>query len=468
MALGTRATLPGRLAIGLAVLCVTWGCAAPVALGHRVSSEAQLRAALAAGDPIIELTGTIGLSRALEIPEGVTKLEIRGVSTLRVQPGFQGRAVIDAGKRSNLTLLDFTIDGARPDRPDPIGLPPSNLSFARFYKRNGIILEGGENIRIENIRLSSVTDFAIIASGVKKLRLTGVTIEDSGSVNEHGRNNTSGGILLEEGTSDFEVRNCTLRRVRGNAIWTHSNAEPRSARGIIAGNTVSEVARDAIQVGHATEVRVEANIGDRIGYPIEFVDAEAHGTPVALDTAGNVDRSVYRDNRFRDVNGECINLDGFHHGEVLRNVCDSTGPFTNYPFAHYGIVMGNSDPGMESQAVTITGNRITGTGYGGLYLIGTGHTVTGNRFLMLNRAGCTGDGRTARCNYALDQPDMLRSGIYLAAFSNRKSRTEGNTIRDNELRGFGMGRWCVTAAPGLALKDNRVGDNTCIEDSGKR
>lgn len=447
---------------------MSWGCTTFVAAPRRVSSEAELRAAVASGAAAIEIDGSIGLSQALEIPAGAAPLQIRGAGVLRVQAGFRGRAVIDAVERSNLTLLDFTIDGARPEHPAAAGLPPSSVSFARFYGRNGIVIERGGNVRIENVRLARITDFAIIASAVKGIAIAGVTVEDSGSLNERGRNNTSGGILIEEGTSDFEVRNCTLRRVRGNAIWTHSNAEPRLARGVIAGNTISEVARDAIQVGHATSVRVEANTGERIGYPVELVDAETHGTPVALDTAGNVDHSIYRDNRFRDVDGECINLDGFHHGEVVRNVCESTGPFESYPFAHYGIVMGNSDPGMESQAVVIQDNRITGAGYGGLYLIGTGQTVTGNRFLMLNRAGCTGDGKVARCNYALDQPDMLRSGIYLAAAANRKSRTEGNTIRDNELRGFGMGRWCITAAPGLLLQDNQIKDNTCTEDSAKR
>ena len=77
-------------------------------------------------------------------------------------------------------------------------------------------------------------------------------------VSPTGRNNASGGILLEEGTRDFEVRECIVRRVRGNAIWTHSNYfSPRNDGGVIAGNAIEDVARDAIQVGHATNMRVE-------------------------------------------------------------------------------------------------------------------------------------------------------------------------------------------------------------------
>ncbi len=458
-------TLHGRPAATLAVLFVLCGCGRQTA---KITDETSFRAALAANVPVIVLAGVIALQQPIELEESTAPLEISGDAVLRPASGFRGPALLRAQRRSHLHLSGFTVDGFRPDQSAPVGLPPSNQSFARFYQRNGIIIEGGEEIRIEGLQLRRITDFPLIVSGSRHVRIEGVTVEDSGSLNERGKNNTSGGILLEEGTSNFAVLHCTVRRILGNGIWTHSNGEPRSARGVITENRISDVARDAIQIGHATEVRVEHNRGERIGYPARFVDAAAHAIPVALDTAGNVDRTVYRENNFTDVNGECINLDGFHHGEVRDNTCESTRPFAEYPYAHYGIVMGNSDPGMESTSIVIADNRITGTGYGGLFLIGTGHTVTGNRFDLLNRAECTGDGKVARCNYALDQPGMLRTGIYLAGFANRETRTNGNTIRGNYLRGFGMGRWCIAAAPGLSLKSNTIGDNECTEDSGNR
>ena len=46
-----------------------------------------------------------------------------------------------------------------------------------------------------------------------------------------------------------------------------------------------------MQVGHATAVRVERNEGAEIGYPEEDVDVEGGGVPVAIDTAGNVERA---------------------------------------------------------------------------------------------------------------------------------------------------------------------------------
>jgi len=76
-----------------------------------------------------------------------------------------------------------------------------------------------------------------------------------------------------------------------------------------------------IQVGHATEIRVENNRGRAIGYPPEEVDLEGQAFPVAVDTAGNVDKSIYRNNQFEEIDGKCFDLDGFHDGEVSGNTC---------------------------------------------------------------------------------------------------------------------------------------------------
>src|SRR5207245_3422593 len=108
--------------------------------------------------------------------------------------------------------------------------------------------------------------FAILASGGDVMFIDGVRIEDSGSRNPAGRNNTTGGILLEEGTMHFRVARCELRNVRGNGIWTHSlYTSPRNSDGDITENHFEQTGRDAIQVGHATRVRVDGNTGRLIG-----------------------------------------------------------------------------------------------------------------------------------------------------------------------------------------------------------
>jgi hypothetical protein len=116
---------------------------------------------------------------------------------------------------------------------------------------------------------------------------------------------------------------------------------------------------------------------------------------------------------------------------------------------------------MRSQNVVVKGNLIQGFGYGGVYLIGSGHDISENRFVDINRNHCTGDMHVPLCNYAPDEPAMLRSGIYLAGHAARPADTRSNVIRANQISGFGMDQWCVSAGPGVKLGQNKIGENTC-------
>ena len=414
---------------------------------------------------IVELpAGTIVLHYGITLPEGARHLEIRGSpsgSTLAAAPDFEGRAIIYSKGATDLRLTGFRIVGRR-NLQKPIGLPPSGAPFAGYYRHNGILVENATRLSIRHVSFSEVANYPVLVSASAGVRVDNVRIEDCGSLSPAGRNNASGGILLEEGTRDFEVRQSTIRRVRGNAIWTHSNyGSPRNAGGIVAQNTIEEVARDAIQVGHATHIRVENNTGRGIGYPLQFVDPAA--VPAALDTAGNVDQSVYTGNHFEDIDGKCMDLDGFHDGEIRNNSCISRKSSDQYPYAQYGIVFNNSNLDMQPVNVTIVGNLIDGAGYGGIFLIGSGHLVSANRLLGLNRDHCTGDMRQARCNYAPDQPALLHSGIYLGRGADSPAHTVGNRIQGNEISVFAIAHTCVVAAPGVSLAANTIAGNRCTE-----
>jgi hypothetical protein len=449
-----------RLCLSLLLLA---GCAR--------NPEADVASALLKGTGIVELpAGTLLLHRPLAVPEGARDLEIRGNpagSVLRAAADFQGRALITSKGAADLRLAGFRIEGDRTAASARVGLPPSDVPFARYYSHNGILIEGAARLSIRDLSFTRIANYALLVSASSGVRIEGVRVEDSGSLSPAGRNNASGGILLEEGTADFEVRRCVIRRVRGNGIWTHSNyRSPRNANGIIAQNTIEEVARDAIQVGHATKVRVERNTGARIGYPVELVDMASYAVPVAIDTAGNVDNSIYAGNRFEDIDGQCIDLDGFHDGEVRDNTCVSRKSYGDYPNAQYGIVFGNSNPDAEPVNVTVAGNLIDGAGYGGIYLIGSRHVIAGNRLLGLNRNRCTGDMTQPRCNYAPEQPALLHSGIYLGRGAARPAVTVDNRIAGNEISGFAIQGWCVAAAPGVSLARNRVEKNRCTDTRG--
>jgi hypothetical protein len=403
----------------------------------------------------------------LVIPEGAHDLVLAGSpagSVIRASASFRGRAVIHVKSAAGIRLEGFSIDGNRAALEKPAGLPPSDVPFCRFTMNNGILAEDVKSLSVSDVGLSNVAGFAILVARSSDVKIERVHVNDSGSKNGKGRNNTTGGILIEEGTSGFDVTSCTLRNVLGNGIWTHSlYTSPRNRDGRIAGNTLEGIGRDALQAGHATGVRIEENSGRRIGYPAEAVDVENGAIPVVIDTAGNVDKSVYAGNRFEEVNGKCIDLDGFHHGEVSHNSCVNRGSADDYPHGHYGIVFNNSNPDMQSEDVTIRKNTIDGAKFGGIFVIGSRHRITENVLRNLNQARCNESGAKYGCLYYPEEPDLLRSGIYLGRGAGRPAPARGNIVEDNQVSGHGMTHHCVAAAPGVRLSANRVERNQCGE-----
>jgi hypothetical protein len=364
-------------------------------------------------------------------------LAVAGLLLLRPRP--EPATVITAGAqitRDNVYLHDLTIDGNREATEVRQGLPAWNQPFIGFTRGNGIVIDGRHHITIRNVTFRNIAGFAILVARSHHITIDHVRVERSGSRDATGRNNTTGGILFEEGTTDFQVTNCEFREVRGNGVWTHSlYTSPRNARGLIANNRFDMIGRDAIQVGHATEVQVLDNIGWRIGYPLAGVDA----TPVAVDTAGNVDRSIYAGNRFATIEGKCIDLDGFHDGEVRGNACvNLTG---------YGIVMNNTNPDMQSSHIRIVDNLIESAGFGGVFVIGHDNLVAGSRLLDLNRSH-QGD-------------PLLSTGIYLGDGAERPAPARNNVIEDNVINGFRMEAHCIGRAPAIHPDWNTVRRNIC-------
>src|SRR5262249_21011865 len=161
--------------------------------------------------------------------------------------------------------------------------------------------------------------------------------------------------------------------------------------------------------------------------------AENRAIPVAIDTSGNVDRSVYALNRFSEINGKCIDLDGFHDGEVSRNLCVNQ--------QNFGIVMNNTNPDMQWEAVTIADSVIEGAQYGGILQIGFGTQILRNRLHNLNTSKST-------------EPELLRSGIYLGRGAERPAIARGNLVEDNFVSSADVK--CIAADPVVSLAKNKV------------
>lgn len=436
------------------------------------SAESRLRKMLAT-----QVTGTIRfpsgvieVTSELRLAPGAHDLEIIGAGTLlKASESFRGRALIVGEDARHIILRDIAIQGNRNAMDKPLEMAPPENAFRIYYRDNGVMFDRVQGLELTDLHFSSVGGFAILASRSSAIRISRVQVEDSGSHNAKRRNNTTGGILIEEGSSDFEVRDCALRRIGGNGVWTHSLfTSPRLHDGLIAHSTFDTIGRDAIEVGHATRVRVEENTGSHIGFPIEVVDIENGGTPVMIDTAGNVDQSSYERNKFDDVNGKCIDLDGFHDGAVRENQCVNRRAPADYPSGHFGIVMNNTDPNSQPVNVEIANNIIDGTKFGALFLMGSNNRVIGNTFLHIDTSECNENAAKFPCVYKPDEPEMLESGIYLGRGVARMVEPRGNVIRGNKISGHKMKTRCIAAGPGVSLAANTIEGNTCEDYSTVR
>jgi len=414
------------------------------------------------GPRVVELpAGTFVLHRELLVANGT---ELRGSAAgtvLRAADDFEGRALLVV-QGAGVTLSGFTLDGNRDDLEQRSGLPPSDKPFSQFTRASGVLAVGESKLRIEDVRFRNIAGFAVLVSRSRDIGIDRVEVADSGSHNTRGRNNTTGGILLEEGTRDFRVTRSEFRNIRGNGVWTHSLfTSPRNGDGRIAFNHFADLARDAIQVGHATNVRVEDNQGTRIGYPPDLVDLEGQADPVAIDTAGDVDRSIYARNRFTEVDGKCIDLDGFHDGEVVENSCVNRPDGSLYPFGNVGILFNDSNPHTRSNRIRVIGNVLDGVKYTGIYAFGTGHTIAHNRVLHVNLAHCNEEAAKSGCYYPAGEPDALQSGIYLGRGFLWREPSRGIVVEDNEISGFGMKTRCIGFAPGVEAAANMIRGNRC-------
>jgi hypothetical protein len=451
-----RGSFP-HLIILFATLCLTNACGSSERRLHRTFAEQKTG--------VLQLpSGDVVLHEELVTSPGAQDLEIVGSdTTLRAAPDFKGRALLVVDRAENVQIHHIAFDGNRDNiAAQPLEMAPPENAFRVWYPNNGILADQVQGLSIVNVWLKNVRGFPILVSRSSKIRMLKLTVEDSGGKDPRGRNNLSGGVLIEEGSKSFEVHESIFHRILGNGLWTHSlRTSGRLDTGVFAKNEFDTIGRDAIQVGHATKVRVEDNTGRNIGFPAEIVDIEHGGTPVAIDTAGNVDQTLYLRNTFEDINGKCIDLDGFHDGAVRENRCTNRKRPEIYPHGHFGIVMNNTDPDAESKNIEIAGNTLDGTKFGALFVMGSGHTITGNHFVHLNFSGCNESQGKVDCIYKKDEPKMLESGIYLGRGVARKEETKNNTIRENEITGHKMESRCVVRGPGVAPGANTVNSNDC-------
>jgi hypothetical protein len=411
--------------------------------------------------------GVTEVSSELKLPDGAHDLTITGDghSSLHAAANFHGRAIFSCKGCRRIHFTNFAVDGNRAALERPLPLPPTDKTFASVFPNNGILIEDSDGVSVHHVDFQNIANFAALVSHSKNVVIDHISVKDSGSLNAKGRNNTTGGVLLEEGCDQFTVADSVFRNIRGNGTWTHSRyMAPRNRNGKILRNEFSDIGRDAIQVGHASGVDVAANHGTRIGMAADLVDVENGGTPVGIDTAGNVDQSVYERNTFDEIDGKCIDLDGFHDGAVRGNTCTNGRPPEDYPFGHFGIVFNNASIEMQSRNIVVEDNQLDGMKFGGIFVIGTGHKILRNRMLHTNMAHCNENSQKFGCA-VLGEVEVMETGIYLGSHAERPDPARGNLIEGNTISGWKMKTRCIQAAPAVKLSDNIIRNNTCTDEA---
>ena len=345
------------------------------------SPEVLLRRALATKTGAVTLpSGTIEISREIALLPDAHDLDIRGSGTvIKASDAFRGRSLIVIPGGKNIKIRDLTLDGNRDVVGHLVSLPPAGTMLSRFVADNGIVAEGVTGLEIGPMKAKHIAGFAVIANSSHEVRIHHVDVTESGGFNAQRKNAASGGIAVEEATTDFEINGCLFGTIRGTAITVRS-----SQRGKIFENEFRAIARDAIHVAQATGVSIDNNHAEQIGIPLEEVAA-----PGAL----------------------CMRLERFDGGQITGNTCSEallgaisiSGTQVKIGGNHFtGLNVSRRDsPGIflapGSKDITIQGNEVSGNGMS-LHCVGAAPEVAAGANKVLKN-DCSDEASVAFLRY---------------------------------------------------------------------
>ena len=153
-----------------------------------------MQKALNQGTGLVRLPpGTIELGTELLVPPHAHDLEIVGSekSVLRASPKFQGRALLSIHNAKRVRLSNFSIDGNREALNRPTEIPARTTAYGMQFQRGGLLIEDSDNVTVSGVDIREVVGFAILASRARKVKIEKVNVDESGSDNIKGVNNTS-------------------------------------------------------------------------------------------------------------------------------------------------------------------------------------------------------------------------------------------------------------------------------------
>ena len=185
-----------------------------VALCLYGADDAALRKALTAKTGAVTLpSGEFEIGREITLPGDAHDLEIKGVNTtIRASAEFRGRALLVLVNGKNVRIHGLSLDGNRDVVGRMFSLPNAGTMYSRFVPSNGFVAENATDLEISDIKATRFAGFALLINSSKEVKLHDIDVTSSGSFNAQRRNNGTGGIVIEEGTTDFEIRRCAIGR----------------------------------------------------------------------------------------------------------------------------------------------------------------------------------------------------------------------------------------------------------------
>jgi hypothetical protein len=378
-------------------------------LSLHAATEADVRKALAAKTGKVALPeGTYEISREIVMQPDAHDLEIIGPGvTLKAAATFRGRALLVIPRGVNIKVFGLALDGNREAVGRMSGPPPAGTQFSRFVANNGILAEGVKGLEITDIQATYIAGFVVLVNGGSQVHIHDVEVTESGGLNVQRHNNGAGGILLEEGVTDFEVTRCLFGKLRGNGIWLISDASSAPvSKGRVAENEFSILSGSAVVLRNTANVDIEQNTIKMIGFPSEEADTTDSLLPAGIAVRGKSSHLGVRNNHFEQIAGRCMAFNGLTDSEIAANECKDV--------LFNAVVLG-----------------------------GAGNKVDANHFLDVNKS-------------KKSEPDSLHAGVYLPAGA------KDNAIEANEITGSGISQRCVVG-PGAAA--NRSTGNECSDSA---
>ncbi len=459
---------------------------------------------LAAGEYLLE--APLQVAR-----EGLT-LEGEGEATvlLRAVRVENGEGLLNV-RANGVTLRRFRVDGQVSEPHaipylDPSGGPSvlrapihGDPMHPELLRNTSITIHRGvQDITVEDLIIERTGGYAILIDarygGVRYVNFRRLQLRDNqphvfGKPGDIRYGSWTGGIHYQNDGRDLDfarhalvgltIEDSEFRRISGHAIWGHGYGFHTLNEEItVRRNRFIDVGMDGVLIANALRAVVEENQFHRIGYVASAPGAAprpawypgfrpdgADNIPaVGIDTSGLVKDSVYRKNEMLNVNGHCIDLDGFTRGDVLDNTMRVSGRedswhFVNDRVAEFGghqkgnftkgINLSNTAGAEATEQVRIEGNTLLNLG--------------GFAIALNDSQRCTVANNHIRHYGQIYGPVILSNSL-------REPRdrhvSRENVIRDNYIH-FYLEAWCVTEADDLGggslpvLGPNFVHDNVC-------